>query len=55
MCRRVGGDWGKGAHMTTRERQKENDLYWSKAQSKEKRHQIDAVEETAWGKKRESG
>jgi hypothetical protein len=41
--------------MTTRERQKENDLYWFKAQSKEKRHQIDAVEETAWGKKRESG
>jgi hypothetical protein len=50
-----GGGWGKWAHIKTKKRQEECDLYWSKAQSKEKRHQIDAVEETVWRKKRDSG
>ena len=52
---RVGGDGGKWAHIKTNKRQEERDLYRSKAQSKEKRHQIDAVEQTGWGKKRDSG
>jgi Zn-finger nucleic acid-binding protein len=54
-CRSVSRDREETRYMTIGQRQRNLYLFWSKAQSEEKRHQIDAVEETAWRKKRESG
>jgi Zn-finger nucleic acid-binding protein len=54
-CGSVSRDREETRYMTIGQRQRNLYLFWSKAQSEEKRHQIDAVEETAWRKKRESG
>ena len=45
-CRRVGGDWGKCAHMMRQKGQREWYLFWSLAELKPKSGKKSSFEET---------